>query len=269
MMEIRPALAQDWPAIWPVLEPVFRAGETYALPRDIAEDEARRFWMGPDRRVSKVAVDGPHLRLARPSSIPTSRVAAPISRIAPLPPPKRRAARAWRRRSAPTRSSEAWAGRLQGDPVQLRGFVQRAGAASLAQFRLRRAGAAPGCLRPPPAGLRRCPGDVEDACRAFPACDTTLRFGSATNQRLRALVLDSAAEREKCSRSARFRSDCHSAQSAEDYRPKARIARGQWYFERHRAAKCPQQAAHCGQDHQHEPECSHGPNVRCRTIWSV
>lgn len=43
---IRPALPEDWPAIWAMLEPVFRAGETYAIDRDIGEGEALAYWMG-------------------------------------------------------------------------------------------------------------------------------------------------------------------------------------------------------------------------------
>lgn len=42
---IRPATAQDWPAIWDLLEPVFRAGETYAVDRDIPEGAARAMWL--------------------------------------------------------------------------------------------------------------------------------------------------------------------------------------------------------------------------------
>ncbi|AGI66884.1 GCN5-related N-acetyltransferase [Octadecabacter antarcticus 307] len=44
-MQIRPATDADWPAIWGVLRPVFRAGETYAIDRDISEDAARALWM--------------------------------------------------------------------------------------------------------------------------------------------------------------------------------------------------------------------------------
>jgi ribosomal protein S18 acetylase RimI-like enzyme len=40
------AARSDWPAIWLLLEPVFRAGETYAVDRDIAEDAAQELWMG-------------------------------------------------------------------------------------------------------------------------------------------------------------------------------------------------------------------------------
>lgn len=42
---IRPATAADWPAIWSMLEPVFRAGETYAVDRDISEQAARAMWI--------------------------------------------------------------------------------------------------------------------------------------------------------------------------------------------------------------------------------
>lgn len=44
-MIIRRATSDDWPAIWDILEPVFRAGETYAVDRDISEDAARTMWM--------------------------------------------------------------------------------------------------------------------------------------------------------------------------------------------------------------------------------
>ncbi|WP_338461360.1 GNAT family N-acetyltransferase [Synechococcus elongatus IITB7] len=42
---IRPAIAADWPAIWAILEPIFRAGETYPYPPEISETEAQTAWM--------------------------------------------------------------------------------------------------------------------------------------------------------------------------------------------------------------------------------
>jgi len=42
---IRQATPADWPAIWALLEPVFRAGDTYAVDQDISEDAARAVWM--------------------------------------------------------------------------------------------------------------------------------------------------------------------------------------------------------------------------------
>ena len=43
-MLIRLADADDADAIWDLLEPVFRAGETYAVPRDITRDDAISMW---------------------------------------------------------------------------------------------------------------------------------------------------------------------------------------------------------------------------------
>jgi ribosomal protein S18 acetylase RimI-like enzyme len=45
MTEIRRFEEGDWPAIWEIMEPVFRAGETYPLPLDITEPEARKIWV--------------------------------------------------------------------------------------------------------------------------------------------------------------------------------------------------------------------------------
>ncbi|SCM69151.1 GNAT family N-acetyltransferase [Donghicola eburneus] len=49
-MLIRPATSQDADAIWAMLEPVFRAGETYAIPPDISRDDAVAYWMGGTHR---------------------------------------------------------------------------------------------------------------------------------------------------------------------------------------------------------------------------
>ncbi|ODT09653.1 MAG: GNAT family N-acetyltransferase [Kaistia sp. SCN 65-12] len=48
-MLIRPALRQDDDAVWAILEPTFRAGETYAIDRDISRADALAYWTGPDR----------------------------------------------------------------------------------------------------------------------------------------------------------------------------------------------------------------------------
>lgn len=44
-MNIRRATDADWPAIWAIIAPVFRAGETYAVAPDISEDAARTKWL--------------------------------------------------------------------------------------------------------------------------------------------------------------------------------------------------------------------------------
>jgi GNAT superfamily N-acetyltransferase len=53
---IRPYQPGDWQTVWAILEPVFRAGDTYAIPADIAADEARTAWTA-DQRIVFVAVD--------------------------------------------------------------------------------------------------------------------------------------------------------------------------------------------------------------------
>lgn len=45
MIDIRAFEPRDWPALWRLLEPVFRAGETYAFPTDIDEAEAHARWV--------------------------------------------------------------------------------------------------------------------------------------------------------------------------------------------------------------------------------
>jgi len=47
---IEPAGADDAAAIWTILAPVIRAGETYALPQDMTREEALAYWLGPDRQ---------------------------------------------------------------------------------------------------------------------------------------------------------------------------------------------------------------------------
>jgi len=44
MLKIRSADVTDADEIWRILEPVFRAGETYTLPPDITRDEATSYW---------------------------------------------------------------------------------------------------------------------------------------------------------------------------------------------------------------------------------
>ena len=50
-LTIRPVTSADHPAIWKILEPVIRAGETYALPRDMNEAAALAYWLAPGHQV--------------------------------------------------------------------------------------------------------------------------------------------------------------------------------------------------------------------------
>jgi ribosomal protein S18 acetylase RimI-like enzyme len=48
-LTIRPAAVTDHVAIWSILEPIIRAGETYALPREMTREAALAYWTAPDR----------------------------------------------------------------------------------------------------------------------------------------------------------------------------------------------------------------------------
>ena len=51
MPSIRPAHPTDTDALWRILEPMLRAGETYPLPREMTKAEALAYWMSPDHEV--------------------------------------------------------------------------------------------------------------------------------------------------------------------------------------------------------------------------
>ena len=55
---IRAASAADRAAIWAILEPIIRDGETCALPRDMGEADAIAYWTGPSRQVFVAEADG-------------------------------------------------------------------------------------------------------------------------------------------------------------------------------------------------------------------
>ena len=49
LMLIRPATPADAAAIWAIIEPMIRAGETYTLDRDMGEGDALAYWLGTDK----------------------------------------------------------------------------------------------------------------------------------------------------------------------------------------------------------------------------
>ena len=57
-MLIRPATPEDAAAIWAIIEPVIRAGETLTLDRDMGEGEALAYWVGADKEVFVAEEDG-------------------------------------------------------------------------------------------------------------------------------------------------------------------------------------------------------------------
>ena len=48
-MSIRPATESDREAVWEILEPMIRAGETYPLPRDMSREEALAWWFSSEK----------------------------------------------------------------------------------------------------------------------------------------------------------------------------------------------------------------------------
>jgi ribosomal protein S18 acetylase RimI-like enzyme len=57
-MPIRPAGPQDHDAVWAILEPVIRAGETYALDPELGREAALAYWFSPGHRVFVAEDDG-------------------------------------------------------------------------------------------------------------------------------------------------------------------------------------------------------------------
>jgi len=54
---VRAARPDDAPAIWSIIGPTIRAGETYSLDRDMSESDALAYWLGSDKETF-VAEDG-------------------------------------------------------------------------------------------------------------------------------------------------------------------------------------------------------------------
>ncbi|WP_426016751.1 GNAT family N-acetyltransferase [Brevundimonas sp. DWR2-3-1b1] len=57
VVEIRPITDADWPGLWPIIEAVTRAGETYTYPLDMTEAQARTMWMPPAPGGTLVAIE--------------------------------------------------------------------------------------------------------------------------------------------------------------------------------------------------------------------
>lgn len=54
---MRAAASDDWPAIWPIVDAVVQAGETYAYPSDLTSEAGRAIWMEEPPGLTVVAVD--------------------------------------------------------------------------------------------------------------------------------------------------------------------------------------------------------------------
>jgi ribosomal protein S18 acetylase RimI-like enzyme len=60
MIDIRTATTADAPAIWSILEPVFRAADTYTISPDISATDAIAYWCGPNHETF-VAEEGANI----------------------------------------------------------------------------------------------------------------------------------------------------------------------------------------------------------------
>lgn len=58
MFMIRPAEPRDSDAIWSILEPVIRAGDTYALPNDLTREAGLAYWFSEGHEVFVADEDG-------------------------------------------------------------------------------------------------------------------------------------------------------------------------------------------------------------------
>jgi len=57
-MLIRPARAEDAAAIWAIIGPTIRAGETYTLDPQLSEADALAYWLGSDKETFVAEEDG-------------------------------------------------------------------------------------------------------------------------------------------------------------------------------------------------------------------
>lgn len=57
-LTIRSANAADGEAIWRILEPTFREGATYPIPREISREDALAYWYAPGNAVFVAASEG-------------------------------------------------------------------------------------------------------------------------------------------------------------------------------------------------------------------
>jgi len=57
-LAIHPATDSDRDAIWEILEPMIRLGETYTLPRDMSKQQALEYWFAADKETFVLKENG-------------------------------------------------------------------------------------------------------------------------------------------------------------------------------------------------------------------
>jgi ribosomal protein S18 acetylase RimI-like enzyme len=58
MITVRAAGSGDADAIWKIIEPTIRSGETYTLPLDMTREEGVAYWFAPDHEIFVAEEDG-------------------------------------------------------------------------------------------------------------------------------------------------------------------------------------------------------------------
>ncbi len=58
MITIRTSTIADAEAVWKILEPTIRAGETYTIPRDFTREQALAYWYAPHHETFVAEEDG-------------------------------------------------------------------------------------------------------------------------------------------------------------------------------------------------------------------
>jgi GNAT superfamily N-acetyltransferase len=158
-MLIRPAATVDHDAIWAILEPVIRAGETFALDRDMSRETALAFWLANEAFVAEDcgAVVGTYY-LRRNQAGGGGHVCN-CGYMVDARATGRGVARAMCEHSLAHARDRGY----RGMQFQFRGQRQRARGAAVAGDGVRRDWPRARRVRPPAARLRRCAGDVPPA----------------------------------------------------------------------------------------------------------
>jgi hypothetical protein len=58
LLTVRPATLTDADAIWSILKPTLREGESYALPRNWSQSDALAYWFSPHHEVFVAEEEG-------------------------------------------------------------------------------------------------------------------------------------------------------------------------------------------------------------------
>ncbi len=132
-MLIRAAAAGDADAIWAIMEPIVRAGETYTLPRDMGKKNALTYWLSAEHEVF-VAEDNNEIvgtYILRANQKGGGAHVANCGYITAVSAPGRGIARAMCAHSLD--HARAWIPR---DAIQFRSQHQRTSCPALAKFRI-------------------------------------------------------------------------------------------------------------------------------------